>query len=160
MGAQTLSDPVPKLIEGGISVDDRGSVSFVNDFWFPGVKRFYVVKNHERGFVRAWHAHKHESKWLTIVSGTALAGTVKIVGDINKPDKLDIPSGLKQRHILSATKPSILYIPAGYANGLKVLTNDYIAIYFSNKTAQETGDDDYRYPWYYFGESIWEVVQR
>ena len=29
----------PRLIEGALSVDDRGSVSFVNEFNFAGVKR-------------------------------------------------------------------------------------------------------------------------
>ena len=54
----------PWLIEGGLAVDDRGIVSFVNDFDFAGVKRFYMVSNHKAGFVRAWHAHKHEAKYV------------------------------------------------------------------------------------------------
>jgi hypothetical protein len=29
-----------KVLNGGLAVDDRGSVSFVNDFNFEGVKRF------------------------------------------------------------------------------------------------------------------------
>ena len=31
----------PTLIEGGLHVDARGSVAFVNDFDFKGVDRFY-----------------------------------------------------------------------------------------------------------------------
>ena len=34
------------LINGGVAVDDRGSVRFVNDFDFEGVKRFYQVQNY------------------------------------------------------------------------------------------------------------------
>ena len=30
----------PTLIEGGLAVDDRGEVRFVNEFNFEGVKRF------------------------------------------------------------------------------------------------------------------------
>ena len=52
----------PVLFSGDVAVDDRGEVSFVNDFDFEGVKRFYTVKNHRRGFVRAWHAHRREAK--------------------------------------------------------------------------------------------------
>ena len=48
----------PLLIEGGLAVDDRGEVRFVNGFGFEGVKRFYAVSNHQPGFVRAWHAHR------------------------------------------------------------------------------------------------------
>ena len=36
-------DGAPRLYSGGISVDDRGSLSFVNDFDFAGIKRFYLV---------------------------------------------------------------------------------------------------------------------
>jgi dTDP-4-dehydrorhamnose 3,5-epimerase len=45
----------PKIINGGIAPDDRGSVRFVNDFDFAKVKRFYQVENHRAGFIRAWH---------------------------------------------------------------------------------------------------------
>ena len=41
------------LFIGGQAVDDRGTVSFVNDFDFNNVKRFYQVENHRRGFIRA-----------------------------------------------------------------------------------------------------------
>ena len=46
---------VPQLIEGGLAVDDRGEVGFINDFNFDRVKRFYWVSNHISGFIRAWH---------------------------------------------------------------------------------------------------------
>ena len=49
-----------KIINGGIAVDDRGSVRFVNEFDFKNVKEFYHVSNHRRGFIRAWHGHKKE----------------------------------------------------------------------------------------------------
>ena len=32
-----------KLMNGGIAVDDRGSVRFVNDFNFENVKRFFYA---------------------------------------------------------------------------------------------------------------------
>ncbi len=38
--------PTPVVINGKIAVDDRGSLSFVNDFTFDRVKRFYLVNNH------------------------------------------------------------------------------------------------------------------
>ena len=57
------------LLNGGLAVDDRGQVSFVNDFHFENVKRFYMVSNHKQGFIRAWHGHKNESKYVSVVSG-------------------------------------------------------------------------------------------
>ena len=59
----------PYVINGGIAVDDRGEITFVNEFNFESVKRFYMVSNHKAGFVRAWHAHKREGKYVTAVAG-------------------------------------------------------------------------------------------
>ena len=67
-----------KLINGGISVDDRGSVRFVNDFNFEGVKRFYQVENHDNNFIRAWHGHEREGKYVYVTSGSILVGVVNI----------------------------------------------------------------------------------
>ena len=72
-----LEDEV-RLIEGGLAADDRGIVSFVNDFDFQGVKRFYTVTNHRAGFVRAWHAHRREGKYITVVQGAAIVGAVPL----------------------------------------------------------------------------------
>ena len=69
----------PRLIEGGLGIDDRGQVAFVNEFDFAGVKRFYVVSNHGAGFVRAWHAHRREAKYVTLVQGSAIVAAVEIV---------------------------------------------------------------------------------
>ena len=56
----------PTLYEGGVGVDNRGEVGYVNDFNFVGVKRFYWVSNHRSGFVRAWHAHRVEEKYVMV----------------------------------------------------------------------------------------------
>src|SRR4051795_10809370 len=94
----------PKLMKGQLAVDDRGAVKFVNDFNFAGVKRFYTVTNHSRGFVRAWHGHKHEAKFCTAVSGALLMCCIKI-------DNWDKPSSdLKiNRYVLSEHTPAVLH---------------------------------------------------
>ena len=74
-----------KIIGGGVVVDDRGSVSFVNEFDFGGVKRFYQVENHRSGFIRAWHGHKHEGKYVYVTQGSALVGVVNM--DTEKIEK-------------------------------------------------------------------------
>ena len=56
------------FIEGGISVDDRGELLFCNDFDMDGIRRFYQVSNHSSNFIRAWHAHKNESKYVFLPS--------------------------------------------------------------------------------------------
>ena len=143
----------PKLLAGGIGVDDRGAVGFVNDFDFAGVKRFYTVANHRRGFVRAWHAHRREAKYVTAVCGAAVIGAVSI-------DNWDKPSKGAQvnRYVLSADKPSVLYIPAGYANGFMSLTENAKLMFFSTSTLSESQGDDVRYEARYW--DIWSVEER
>lgn len=143
----------PALISGGIAVDDRGSVSFVNDFHFSRVKRFYQVANHRAGFVRAWHAHRREAKYVLAVSGAAVVGAVRI-DNWDAPSK-DLPV---DRYILAAQRPSVLYIPPGYANGFMSLTPDLKLVFFSTSTLEESAGDDVRYDsrlW-----DIWDVVER
>jgi len=143
----------PRLIPGGLAVDDRGEVGFVNDFNFTSVKRFYTVKNYRQGFVRAWHAHRRESKYVTVIQGAALVGTVAIDNWENPSKNLDV-----QRFVLSAINPSVLFIPAGYANGFMSLTEDATLIFFSTTTLEEGRDDDVRYDARYW--DIWIVMER
>ena len=147
------NDRAPRLIDGGLAVDDRGQVSFVNDFAFEGVRRFYMVSNHHRGFVRAWHAHRHEAKYVFVTTGAAIVGAVEI-DDWERPSK----TAQIHRYVLSAKKPSILYIPAGYANGFESLTDDTNIIFFSTATMEEAKSDDVRYDARYW--DIWEIIER
>lgn len=123
------------LINGGLSVDDRGTVSFVNDFDFKDVKRFYVVENHEKGFIRAWHGHKKEAKYVYVTKGVIIINIVHMYKE--KPN---------ERYILSVVKPQILYIPPGNYNGFKTLTDDTQVMFFSTVSMEETKGDDYRLP--------------
>ena len=143
----------PKLIQGGIAIDDRGSLSFVNDFNFANIKRFYMVENHQQGFVRAWHAHKKEMKCVMVVAGSALIGAVKI-DDWKNPSRDTLP----EKFVLSDRKPSVLYIPAGYANGFMSLTKNAKIVFFSSSSLEESMGDDFRYPAQYW--DIWQIEQR
>jgi dTDP-4-dehydrorhamnose 3,5-epimerase len=121
-----------KLINGGISVDDRGTVRFVNDFNFQNVKRFYHVENHSKGFIRAWHGHKKEGKYVYVASGSALIGVVNM--ETNEISK----------YILSDKSPKVLFIPPGNFNGFKSLEENTKLLFFSTTTLSESLDDDIR----------------
>lgn len=145
---------VPKLLGGKIATDDRGSVSFVNDFDIEkaGVKRCYWVRNHQQGFVRAWHGHQYEAKYITVIHGAAIIGAVNV--NFGKADK----SAQPVRYVLSGTLPQVLHIPAGYANGLKTLTADAIVLVFSTATVEESASDDVRFPAHFW--DIWKTEER
>jgi dTDP-4-dehydrorhamnose 3,5-epimerase-like enzyme len=145
--------PTPRLLVGDTALDDRGEVGFVNDFDFAKVRRFYTVTNHRRGFVRAWHAHRREAKYVLVVRGTALVGAVAI-DDWENPSK----GSRVWRYVLSAHKPAVLYIPPGYANGFMSLTQDAKLLFFSTATPDESKSDDVRFPARYW--DIWTVEER
>lgn len=147
------ADAKPFIIEGGIFVDDRGEIAFVNGFNMKMVKRFYTVSNHRRGFIRAWHAHKKESKYVSVVKGVAIVAAVKIDNWAN-PSK----DSYVYRYVLSEKKPSILFIPQGFANGFMTLTEDTKLIFFSTATLEESRKDDIRFEAYYWNP--WKVVER
>tara|TARA_B100000315_G_C14566533_1_gene583249 strand:- start:1414 stop:1836 length:423 start_codon:yes stop_codon:yes gene_type:complete len=135
-----------RKMKGDISVDDRGRVSYINDFDFKDVKRFYMVENHEKGFIRAWHGHKNEGKYVYVVSGTALVGVVNL-----KSESI-------YRYVFSADKPTILYVPPNYANGFMTLTDDAKLLFFSTSTLEDSLGDDIRFNWDKW--DIWEVERR
>ena len=122
----------PKIIAGGLAVDDRGQVKFINEFNFSGVKRFYHVENHRLGYIRAWHGHKKEGKYVYVASGTILVGTVCM-----KTQEIS-------KFILSDKSPKILWIPPGYYNGFKNLEENTKILFFSTTTLEESLGDDIR----------------
>jgi len=148
---KSLEEPI--LMEGGLSVDDRGEVKFVNEFDMRSVRRFYSVTNHKVGFIRAWHAHMKEAKYVTVVDGAAIVAVVEI-------DNWEKPSrNLKiHRFVLSAAKPAVLFIPKGYANGFMTLSENTQLIFFSTATLEESWADDIRYDAYYWDP--WKIVER
>lgn len=134
------------ILSGDLVTDDRGTVRFVNDFDFKKVKRFYQVNNHRKGFIRAWHGHKEEDKYVYVSSGSALVGVV------------NLETEEVEKFVLSANKPRILWVPANSANGFMSLEEDTTVIFFSSKTLEESKDDDIRFP--YDKWDIWDIEYR
>ena len=148
-----MEEKNPILTKGGLSVDDRGTVSFVNDFDFKNVKRFYVVENHKQGFIRAWHGHKNESKYVFVVKGSAVVAAVKIDNWENPSKNLQV-----NRFTLSDKTPSVLFIPAGYANGFMSLSEDAKLIFYSTSELKDSLNDDIRFEAHYW--DAWKVEER
>lgn len=136
-----------KIITGAKVFDNRGSLSFVNDFDFQDVKRFYIVSNHQQNFIRAWHGHRYEGKYVFIVSGAALVGVVSLT-------KQEVVS----RYTLSEEQPIVLWIPPNHANGFMTLRKDTKVMFFSTSTLEESKKDDIRFP--YDKWNIWNIDYR
>ncbi len=138
-----------QLIEGGLHVDVRGSVAFVNDFNFKGVDRSYVICCHRPHERRGWVGHQREQKWFWAIQGIALIAAVE-------PDNWDLPTNNLpvERFVLSATKPQVLYVPAGYATGSVNLSADTILMVFSSGKIEDAKMDDYR-----FSVDTWPIIE-
>ena len=145
----------PYLIEGGLAIDDRGQLTFANDFDFSNVKRFYMVKNFSQDVIRAFHGHLKEEKYVLVASGSVIIAAVEM-DDTLKPKK----SNEVHRFVISSKKPCILHIPAGYVNGFRVLEENTKIIFFSTSSLEESKGDDYRFPYDYWGKEIWDVENR
>lgn len=130
----------PTLIKGNQFADHRGSVSFVNNFHFPNVKRFYTIHHPEREIVRAWQGHKIEEKFFYVTQGAFVIAYVAI-NDWGNPSKDLVPEYL----VLRTVEPAVLYLPPGYANGIKAIENNSTLISFSTLLLADAQQDDYRF---------------
>lgn len=148
-----MSEQKPHLVSAGSSTDDRGRVYFANDFDLSQCRRMYVVENFAINTVRAWHAHRHERKWVMALTGAALACCVAI-------DDWDTPSkdAIVHRFVLDASHPAILAVPAGYANGAMTLVPGTKLMYFSDAALEDSLNDDVRFPARYWDP--WNVTER
>ena len=135
------------LIKGNLHTDHRGTVRFVNDFTFDGIKRFYTITHPDTNIIRAWQGHQHETKYFYVTKGSFLINWIKI-------DNWQQPSRdlKKNSHILSDTESEILIIPPGHATGFKALAPDSTVMVFSDMSLEESKNDDYRFP-----EDYWRL---
>ena len=142
-----------KLIEADLHIDDRGELIFCNNFDMSKIKRFYHLTNFNNPFVRAWHGHKYEDKYILVNKGSAIAAVVKI-DNWNEPSK-----SLKiQKFLLTDKTPKLLFIPGGYAHGYKTLLPDTRLIIFSTSSLKQSLRDDYRYESNYWNP--WKIKER
>jgi dTDP-4-dehydrorhamnose 3,5-epimerase-like enzyme len=138
-----------EILTGKQFCDDRGFVSFINDLDLSKYKRFYLVQNHDKGFIRAWHGHMKESKAVICLKGAAKIGIAKMA-----------PNEKPTFTVLSGSNPQAIVIPSGYTNGAMTLTDDCILMYLSDKTVEESHGDDHRLDWDHFGPECWDIVYR
>ena len=142
----------PEIIKGGLAVDDRGQLVFNNDFNFQeaGIKRFYMIQNHTNRFIRAWHGHKKEAKYITVLQGAAVIKTRSMDEDENDSTST----------ILTDRHPAMLYIPKGRYNGIMNLTEDTLIMVYSTTSLEESQGDDYRLSPFHWDINEWEVEYR
>ncbi len=128
------------LIKGNNHSDERGLMSFVNDFNLQGVKRFYAITHPNISVTRAWQGHKVETKYFFAAKGSFLVGWVK-PGSWGASAEADIVN----RQTLEASSPAVLKVMPGYANGFRALEPGSILLVFSDLALDESASDTYRF---------------
>ena len=143
----------PKIITGNRIFDNRGSVRFNNNLNFKNIKRFYTVHNYQKNFIRAWHGHFKEEKFIGCIKGTFQISAVKInkKKDPNKKNKVF-------SFIINQSNSNFVHIPKGFANGSMSLEDNSELLIFSTSTVQESLRDDYRYDYLHWNP--WKINQR
>ena len=130
----------PKIIQGGNFSDHRGTISYVNDFSFKNIERFYIISNSDENPIRAWQGHKLDAKNFYCINGSFKIHFVKIDNWDNPSKDLNI-----ETIIVSVSESKIVHIPSGYANAIESLETDSKLISFSTLPLANVGDDDVRY---------------
>lgn len=143
----------PKLINGNRLYDNRGSLRFSNELTFKGIKRFYIVHNYNKNFVRAWHGHLKEEKFIGCIKGTFQISAVKL-NNIKKPNKKNKIFNF----FLNQSNSNFVYIPKGYANGSMSLEENSELLIFSTSSLKESLKDDIRYKSDYWNP--WKIISR
>tara|TARA_B110000027_G_scaffold133247_1_gene161243 strand:+ start:2057 stop:2494 length:438 start_codon:yes stop_codon:yes gene_type:complete len=144
---------IPKIIEGNRIFDNRGSVQFNNDLKFQKIKRFYVVHNYSKNFVRAWHGHLKEEKYISCTKGTFQISAVQL-DKIKKPGKKNKIFSF----IVNENDNKFIHIPKGYANGTMSFEDNSKLLIFSTSDLNESINDDYRYESTYWDP--WTIHER
>ncbi len=130
----------PKVIQGGNFSDHRGTISYVNDFSFKDIQRFYIISNSDENPIRAWQGHKLDAKNFYCVNGSFKIHFVKIDNWESPSKDLNI-----ETIIVSTSESKIVHIPAGFANAIESLEANSKLLSFSTLPLSAVCDDDVRY---------------
>lgn len=130
----------PKVIQGGNFSDHRGSISYVNEFTFEDIERFYIISNSDENPIRAWQGHKLDAKNFYCLTGSFKIHFVK-VDNWENPSK-DLPI---ETVLVSESDSKVVHIPAGYANAIESLESNSKLISFSTLPLTKVSEDDVRY---------------
>lgn len=130
----------PKIIQGGNFSDHRGTISYVNDFSFEDIERFYIISNSDENPIRAWQGHKLDAKNFYCLSGAFKIHFVKVDNWESPAKNLDVETIL-----VSESDTKIVHIPAGYANAIESLESNSKLISFSTLPLTNVKEDDVRF---------------
>ncbi|AOW17243.1 sugar epimerase [Polaribacter vadi] len=134
----------PKVIKGSSHIDQRGTLSFNNDFNTSEVKRVYFIENLDVQFIRGWQGHQIEQRWFSAVQGSFKIRVITI-------DNWETPSKNLESSvfILNSSSLDTLHIPKGYITSIQALEEKSKLMALSDYSIGEV-NDEYRFDINYF----------
>jgi len=140
----------PEHVAISCHVDDRGFLYQIYGNYedkFPSVKRIYIVGSFSKGTIRGFHKHNEEWKGYFTSNGSAKF----VVVDENKK---------MSTYTLSSKNPAVLIVPPKYFHGWMSLEENTMLIGMSNKSLEESLEDDVRIDPFTYGKEVWDVKAR
>lgn len=134
----------PNFIKGSFHKDQRGTLSYNNEFDSSEIKRIYVIENNSIEFIRGWQGHQIEQRWFSAISGTFQIELIKIDNWENPSKSLNVSTFL-----LKDEELNILHVPKGYVTSIQALTIGAKLLVMADYLIGEI-KDEFRYELDYF----------
>jgi len=132
------------IFEGRRHEDERGIITYNNDFGASQIKRIYTIENHSTDFIRGWQGHKVEQRWFACMKGSFEISVI-VVDDFKNPSKeLTI-----QKYLLKDDVLTYLHIPSGCITAIQSKQEGSKLLVLADYELGEI-NDEYRYILDYF----------
>lgn len=136
--------PNPKYLEGKKHKDERGIITYNNDFEASQIKRIYTIENHSTDFIRGWQGHKIEQRWFACMKGCFEISLI-VVDNFTNPSK-DL---IIQKYLLTDDVLTYLHIPSGCITAIQAKEEGSKLLVLADYRLGEI-NDEYRYSLEYF----------
>lgn len=132
------------MIKGNKHIDERGIITYNNDFDASQIKRIYTIENHSIDFVRGWQGHQVEQRWFAAMKGTFEIAVIQV-------DNFDNPSLHLPIETFNLTDEMLTYlhVPAGCITAIQAKEEESKLLVLADYALGEV-QDEYRYPLAYF----------
>ena len=131
---------IPKIISGNSHQDQRGIITYNNDFNASSVKRIYTIENHSTDFIRGWQGHKTEQRWFACMKGAFEISVIQI-DDFDQPSKeLTV-----MKHHLNDESLTYLHVPGGCITAIQASEPGSKLLVLADYAIGEI-QDEYRFP--------------
>lgn len=134
--------PIPQLLEGKKHQDERGIITYNNDFDATSIKRMYTIENADVHLIRGWQGHKMEQRWFSAINGAFKIQLLSIAY---------FEKGLKDLQpycfVLKADQMDILHVPAGFVSSIQALEVGAKLLVLADYKMGEV-DDEFRFEYH------------